>query len=508
MRHGSITPFCAMSLMLIASLIFTLLEGARVYGLDCYADMKAETGMDSVCGEYQPFLWQQYGLLFLDGAYGTEHFSVNYITENLENHLDANCDSDRWIQDKFGLDLFQLRTEELLLEGYSLATDGKGEIFLKYVAERAKENLPLGIAEDLYEEYREAEDLEKKHGGVEDSIREAKKVLAEVEARWELKQEENAETKKENLEEKIEKEEKPDISALTNVLDNVRKMQNSGTLNMIFSDLSIISKREDFLSVDLQNRKREEGTLHFKGDCDWYQKLLVLDYMENFFANYFSEKHGHFLSYEMEYVACGKGSDWENLEGVLKRIMLMREASNVAYLLQDKEKMELAEGLAGIVGFMAGENPSVVKVIQIGIIGAWAYMESVLDVRTLIAGGKIPLIKQEGEWTTELTNLWAVFDKEAKAKTYKEGLGYVDYLKQVLFTMDNQKLAYRMMEVMEIGLRQVKEYENCRMDHMILALQYKVKFRSQPVFSSMVSVGEKYEGNYYFSKNVKRSYIP
>ena len=64
------------------------------------------------------------------------------------------------------------------------------------------------------------------------------------------------------------------------------------------------------------------------------------------------------------------------------------------------------------------------------------------------------------------------------------------------------------MEVMEIGLRQVKEYENCRMDHMIVALEYKVKFRGQPVYSSLVSIGEKYEGNYYFSKNLKRSYIP
>ena len=505
MRRGSITPFCAMSLMLIASLLLTLLEGARVYGLECYADMKAETGMDSVCGEYQPFLWQQYGLLFLDGAYGTEHFSLNYITESLENHLDANCDTRGWIQEELSLDLFQLRVDELLLEGYSLVTDGKGEIFLKYVAERMKENLPLGIAEDLYEEYRAAENLEKKHGGVEESIREAKSVLAEVEAEWERKQEENTETEKEKSEEKAEKS---DVSALKNVLDNARKMQNSGVLNMIFSDLSTLSKREDLLSIDLEHRKKEEGTLDFNGNSGWYQKLLVLDYMEDFFANYFSEKEGHFLNYEMEYVACGKDSDWENLEGVLKRIMLIREASNVTYLLQDKEKMALAKGLAEIVGLMAGENPGVVKIIQIGIIGAWAYMESVLDVRTLITGGKIPLIKQEREWTTELTNLLAVFDKEAKAKMCEKGLGYVDYLKQVLFTMDNQKLAYRMMEVMEIGLRQVKEYENCRMDHMIVALQYKVKFRSQPVFSSLVSIGEKYEGNYYFSKNLKRSYIP
>lgn len=505
MKRGSITPFCAMSLMLIASLLFVLLEGARVYGLDCYADMKAETGMDSVCAEYQPFLWQQYGLLFLDGAYGTEHFSVNYITESLEEHLNANFDTDGWLQDEMSLDLLQLRTDEILNESYLLATDGNGAVFLQYAAERAKENLPLGIAEDWYEEYQMAENLEKTHGGVEESIQEAKNVLTEILARWELKQEENADTEKEMSEEKTEK---PDFSALMNVFENAHKMQSSSTLNMIFEDLSKISQKEDFLSIDLQYRKKEEGTFHFNGDNSWYQKLLVIDYMEDFFSNYFSEKQGHFLSYEMEYVVCGKDSDWENLEGVLKRLILMREASNVAYLLQDREKMALAEGLAGIVGLVAGENPGVIKVLQIGIIGAWAYMESILDVRTLMAGGKIPLLKKEREWTTELTNLLAVFNKEEKAKVCEKGLNYVDYLKQILFSINNQKLAYRMMEVMEMGLRQIDEYENCRMDHMLVSLECKIRFRSQPVFSSLVSVGEKYEGNYYFSKKVKRSYVP
>ena len=101
-----------------------------------------------------------------------------------------------------------------------------------------------------------------------------------------------------------------------------------------------------------------------------------------------------------------------------------------------------------------------------------------------------------------------MFNKEEKAKVCEKGLNYVDYLKQILFSINNQKLAYRMMEVMEMGLRQVNEYENCRMDHMLVSLECKIRFRSQPVFSSLVSVGEKYEGNYYFSKKVKRSYVP
>ena len=34
MKRGSITPFCALSLMLVASFLLVLLESARVYTLD------------------------------------------------------------------------------------------------------------------------------------------------------------------------------------------------------------------------------------------------------------------------------------------------------------------------------------------------------------------------------------------------------------------------------------------------------------------------------------------
>ena len=82
-------------------------------------------------------------------------------------------------------------------------------------------------------------------------------------------------------------------------------------------------------------------------------------------------------------VLCGRYTEWENLAETLEKILLIREAGNVAYLLQDKEKMQEIEGLAGLIGWMAGGNPAVTKVVEIGLVGAWAYMESILDVRSL-----------------------------------------------------------------------------------------------------------------------------
>ena len=230
--------------------------------------------------------------------------------------------------------------------------------------------------------------------------------------------------------------------------------------------------------------------------------------MEEYFSNYIRKQDGHFLDYEMEYVICGEDAEWENLEGALDRIMLIREAANVAYLIQDEEKMALAKTLAELVGLMAGENPVVVQVVQAGIIGAWAYLESVLDVRALVAGEVIPLIKQESEWTTDVTNILAVLDESAKAKACVNGLRYTDYLKQLLFMTADEKMAYRMMEVMEISMQRKKNYINCRMDHMLVALKYKISFESKPVFLSLVSTGNSYSGKLRFLKEAERSYIP
>ena len=72
---GSMTVFAALSMLLVASFLFALLEAARVQGLDACADMVSEVGVTSICAEYQQPIWEDYRLLFLDGAYGTEKFS-------------------------------------------------------------------------------------------------------------------------------------------------------------------------------------------------------------------------------------------------------------------------------------------------------------------------------------------------------------------------------------------------------------------------------------------------
>ncbi len=501
MKKGGITPFCALALMVVSSLLFALLESARVYGLDRYATLKADTAMDSVCAEFQPYLWQQYGLLFLDGAYGTEQFSMSYVIESLETYMEMNC-SAKGAASLVGQDLFAMSRGEVLLEGYALAADDKGELFLSYVAEREKENLPLNVAMQLYGEYLDTKELTEEYGGVEESVREAQRTADEVKSEWASRQEVP------DMPENGQEAEGWNVIEIDGIFNVTRQMQTSGMLNAVFTDVSGISNRKSNLQSGLQERKKETGTMYLKSEKDWYQKMLVLAYLEEYFSNYRNQKEEHFLNYEMEYVLCGKDNEWENLEGALEGIMLIREAANVLHLMRDEEKMALVEGTANIIGVLAGEHPAVVKVIQMGLVGAWAYMESILDVRALVAGEVIPLIKEKKEWTTDLRNLLGDFDKNMKAKECAKGLDYTDYLMRLLFFTENQKMAYRMMEVMEMGMQEREEYANCRLDHMLVMLRFKVYFESKPVFSTLIPIERVYDGKYVFGKEIERSYVP
>ena len=250
MKKGSITPFCVCSLIFVSSLLFVLLELARIYVLDTYAQLKAENGMDSLCAEYQPFLWKQYGLLFLDGAYGTEEFSMNYVSEELEKQMNESLDS------------YVFSSCDVGVQGYALATDKNGSLFLQYIAEREKENLPLGAAEDLYQLYLQREDIEVEYGGVEEDIQAAKNVFYDIKAEWQAKV--DALWQKKETEKDFEKIEiwTPDTSPIDSTWDIVQQMQSSGVLNLIFQDMSELSYKNSKPQSNLKTRKKEAGTMN------------------------------------------------------------------------------------------------------------------------------------------------------------------------------------------------------------------------------------------------------
>lgn len=511
MKKASITPFCALCLMLIASVLFALLESARIYGLDYYASLKAGALMDSLCAEYQPLLWEQYGLLALDGAYGTEHFSEDYMTERLsELYFMQQTKTDNFFAQK-ELDLFRLSMEEPEITGYALATDEQGGLFLKYIAERMKEDLPIGIAADIYERYQQEAIVQSE--GLEHVIREADETLQWAESKkWREIEEkiDEAETEEEKEEARAERWVfwSSGVTKLENLFGTVSELRARGVLHMILGDGPYLSNKISKPETYIAGRKKKEGTMQYTGEVDWYQKILVLEYLDKYFSGYGEERDGHYLDYEIEYVIAGKEVEWKNLEAVFQKLLLMREAANVTYLMKNAEKMRQAENIAKAIALLIGENPGVIRVVQTGVIAAWAYAESILDVRALVTGDVIPIMKSDENWTLDIVDLFSVFQINNKAKVCENGMGYKEYLKLLLIPEKDENMAYRMLEVMEMSLQKIPDYEHCKMEQMYLAIQYKFHFKSNPLFSSLITVGNPKELGFHFWKEELRSYVP
>lgn len=508
MKRGSITVFSAITFMLVASLIFSLLEAARVYGLDYYAKIKTEGGLESACAEFQPLLWEEYAILALDGSYSSGEFDINQVLSHIERYIDVNLNQDITLISVGAIDLFKLSYESGEIKEYQLITDNQGDTFLELVAASMKETLPLDVAGALYSEYESGKDMEDGAIDSTDIINNAQQQLDEAKYQKEQQNLENQSSENENQTEQAEIDTNQEgIPDSENPLKIVSEFKKSGILNLVIEDAAMISDKGFNTANSLERRTLHKGNGSEEIKSDWYQRLLVLTYMNNHYGCYTKAIDNHVMKYELEYVLFGKESDRDNLEMAVKRLLLIREAANIMSILADGQKVAKAESLAIAIGGFTG-NPAIIKAVQIGVVAAWAYIESILDLRTLLTGGKIAVIKNDSQWTADVDCLVSAFGNFAKAKECDVGFTYEDYLRQMLCFMGKERLAYRMMDMMELQIKQVEGYENSNMNHMIVRLNYKADYKAEVLFAPFATIRRMSINDLYFSKEYTFSYVP
>ncbi len=488
--RAGMTVFSAVSFWLIASFLFALLEAGRICCLNTCADMSAALAVESVCAEYQPGLWEEYHLLGLDGAYGGPEFSADYVTAVLRERTQKNIKAEG-----AGGGVSELSLTAAGLVDYRIMTDGYGSVFLKCVSDYMKENLPVEAAQILYDRYN-GETAVEEEGKLEGSVEHAQNAIDEARRQQDAgtpdgKGESAAAGAAGNPNADPLSDSQGQTAAAKEPAENPLEValawKRNTLLGMVMQDLSALSTKSIRLEDSVGRRRLMEGTMREMPEISWYDKILTLEYAGKYFSDCQTTESGHALAYELEYILCGKPSDRENLEGTVQRLLLLREAANVVHILSDSTKMQEALAVANLLAGFTG-NPGIVQLVQIGVIAAWAYVESILDIRALLEGNKIALIKRKDQWTSSLGHLSDVSGKENAAKDCGDGFTYQDYLKGFLFAMDNQKLSFRMMDLMEKNLSLLPGYQNVRFDHLICEMECRISFAAEPLFWRFVVV--------------------
>jgi hypothetical protein len=230
-----------------------------------------------------------------------------------------------------------------------------------------------------------------------------------------------------------------------------------------------------------------KGKNYKEKEENWIDTILLQQYLLTYFSSYTNVKDTHGLSYEIEYLIGGEDSDMENLKVVTDYLLMIRQAANMLYIFSDSVKVEEANTLALALTTVA-TVPELYEVVGVAILTAWAYGESVLDVRGLLQGKKIPLLKSSETWTLQLSELGNLAKGNQTAKESEVGLSYVNYLGILLLMTKDNTLSMRAMDVQEATIRSISGEKDFRMDGLMIEAEARMSYYYKPIFQMFSSL--------------------
>ncbi len=494
-ENASVTVALCLTIVVTAALIFGLAEAARFYGVKEDAAEWSHLAAESLAAGYQPYLSKKYDLFLLDGSFLGEEFDTDALEAEMDSLLAYNVLS---VTEKEGINLYHMQKAESEITDYVLLTDDDGRVFMSQTAKIMKKTIGQKAAEKILEKVNTIQSKQTAGGDPETSMSTAKQTLEDLKKEQEAKAQE--EKKKSSPLRKGENTEKS--SEATDPFQSIQSMKDAdGILGLVIPDGQAVSAKKISLEDSLLKRDCEKGTCKKSGKGGWYERILMQEFLKPEIGNFIDPAEDAVLSYGTEYLIAGNESDEKNLKETVNKLLLLRETLNFLYLQQDKVKNAEAEVLATTLAG-ATANPAIIELVHQGILAAWAYAESVCDVRTLLSKGKVPLMKDAAVWKTQLSNLGEAATMPADDKT--SGLSYQEYLDALLYTQSTKKIAYRGMDLMEQSMRNEEKYAKCRMDHMITEFHADMSYEADTLFLGLF--GEDLAGGYQFLEKTGYAY--
>lgn len=447
---GYLTVYLALTLGVLLSLSLALIEGVRQNTIRLEANCIADISMDCVMAEYHRALFDRFNILALDSSYGATIAGRERVKARLEYYLSRNLPQDLpW-------DLLGMKLGTVSVEGFTALTDGGGSVFRKQAVEALLDDLGVHSVQEVTQWLTTVKKYELDTRDIEAEKREVDKTLASYQGKEVVLDEENTE-----------------ILDFEDPVVMVEKHKKTCILQIALGEQDISGKRlrqSALIGRRLKDGRALQGNLQVavqgKGK-ELTENVLFSEYLMRYLGHFSKERDGSALDYEVEYVIAGKATDAENLKSVLHKLLAMREAANATYLFADKEKCGEAE-VAALAISVVLLVPELKEAFKTAILLGWAYAESVYDLRVLVRGGRIPLIKDKTSWhyglTSILEDVWETLWNGEGVHDEDKGLCYEEYLKILLLLLREEDLLPRAMDMVEADIRQTAGNKAFRLD--------------------------------------------
>lgn len=473
-KRGSITVFLALILSLVTALVCTGIESVRMAAARTQILNGADIGLYSLFGQFDREMLKDYDLFLLDGSCGEGSLDLASVYDNFSSYmkpvLKQNSQKLSVVQGGFS--------------AYRLLTDEGGEPFYNQVVQYMKETLGsqgvsllLDKMKDRKEKTEQAEQagqqaengdiIENYDAEMEENNRKNEEALAEAEKNpegGELEDEDNVTAPPQKV---------------VNPISIIRRIRKMGILELVIPGNKGVYDGQVQAGSLLSRREKQKGMPMYepeKTDTSYTSQILFQQYLMEKLGNYTAPGKGG-LKYQTEYILGGKTGDIENLKSVARRLLLIREGVNMVHLVSDGTKRAQAAGLASAIA-SAFLIPPATGVIEAALLLCWAFGESILDVRELFDGGKVPLVKSEADWQLSLENLAELLNGlDSVRRGSEDGMSYEDYLQVLLLGVSREEKITRAMDMIELCVRE-KGRKNFRMDSCIVAAEISVDVKA------------------------------
>ncbi len=466
MKRGTITVFLSLSLTIILSLIGAVIESARYSALRMRTEMIMEMGLMSIFAEYNRELLKEYDLLFIDTTYGTGKADIAATEDHLKNYIRYNGRPAKGIL-SFGLDeMMALNVEKAELSLYSYASDQGGREFKRQAIHAVKNRYGMGIVDELKKNTKDY-----KSSGIKDYDVDKKRAATEK--------------KLKDVDLKVEK---CPIGEVYDERPGIIETLVSGGVNV--SDKKLNLKN----TASYRDLRQGAGVVRPDSDPDSVVNDLLFDaYLKWKMSSYVNNLSHDSCAYELEYILNGKNTDRANLRDTIFKLFVIREAADTMAVFKDEGKKAQCELLGMIIATIL-LNPELEEPLKDMLLFAWGFAESVVDVKTLMAGGKVPLMKEGKDFRIGLVAELPLFLAiPGEKNTKKPGMDYGDYCLMLLAVENKSKKVMRAMDVIEMNMRTKEGNKGFRMDGCIDYAEADVTLRAKKGYTFTIRRDYSYE---------------
>lgn len=484
---GSVTVFFSLTCMLFLAVICTVVESARVQGAKAQTANILGMGNVSLLGEFERELLERYEIFALDGSYGSGKFQTKKIQEQLEQYLFLNTNPGMEGLSGLCFDPWNLNLTETAIESYALLTDSKGEPFYQQAVSFMKENMGVLAVEELLEYQETVSEIKEYEKNYEISQRHNDGTMANLEGQ---KQEKIESLESEAEAQSIQGEVTVDLPAQEqiNPLEEIAKLRKKSVLELVTWGNRISQKKLTVRTLPSKSSLRK-GTLKLKKEHrGTLANVLFREYLIRYFSCYLQQKEQDALEYQIEYLLGGKKSDRENLNYVVNRLLLLRAGMNYLYCVSNGQISSQANTLAAsLTGFLG--IPALTAATGQAIMLAWAYGESLVDVRILLDGGKVPLYKSAGTWMLSLENLEQLAEILKQGGSGKEeGMTYEGYLRILLHMGNLSKQKMRALDLIQTEIQKAGNLPEFQVQNCVVGVKSSARWNCGSVFLRLPAV--------------------